>query len=150
MKSFKKFLDEGRYVYHTTFTKNVRAIKSKGLVPLQTSNWVKTGSPKVRYNEDGGIFAFADPEDAWKWAFKQEFEFNKPVSIIRMKKTKQWTKDPSQDIGLTMGKGDALKSIEMVKPSDIKDTFQMKDFSNPSKLGISQKEWIKGIVKKLK
>lgn len=150
MKTLSHLLTEAsfKYYYHVTFKKNVAKIKSKGLNPMQTSNWAKGDGQ--RYNEQGGVFAFQHPEDAWKWAFKMNWDFKKPISIVRIKKSKSWEKDPSADINLQMGKGDALQSISAISKSDIKDVFDFDDFGTPAGLGISQQEWIKGIVDKLK
>ena len=137
-----------RYVYHVTFTKNVKNIMSQGLKPFQTSNWSK-GPGGDRYNEEGGVFAFEHPEDAFKWAFKQKFAFKKPVSIIKMKRGNTWEVDPSQDISLQMGKGKALRSIAAVKAGDMIEAFDFDDFGTPGDLGISQQDWIKGIIDKL-
>lgn len=137
-----------QYVYHVTFTDHVPSIMKGGLKPLQTSNWIKAGTGK-RYNEEGGVFAFAHPEDAFRWAFSQEFDFKKPVSIVKMKRGDSWEKDPSQDIALQMGKGDALRSIAAVPASDIVGVYDYADFGTPMSRGISQQEWIADIIKTL-
>lgn len=145
MKSFTQFLAEakGKYYYHVTFTSKVKKIMREGIKPLQTSNWVK-GMGGDRYNEEGGIFAFEHPFDAARWAFKQNWEFKKPVSIIRIKPTNQWYEDPSEDYSLTSGKGKALKSMEMVKPSDLVDA---KEFKGPADLGTNVAGWEEAVTK---
>ena len=147
MKGFKQFNEaiSKRFVFHVTFTKNARKIMSGGLNPLQTSNWAK-GKEKERYNKQGGVFGFEHPEDAFRWAFKQNYEFKKEVSIIKMKRGKTWEKDPSQDPSLQMGKGKALQSLSAIKPSEMIKSFNLKDFGNPLERGITQDEWIKDIV----
>lgn len=149
MKTLNQLLEakSSKYYYHVTFKKNVKKILSSGLKPLQTSNWAKGDGS--RYNQSGGVFAFEHPEDAWKWAFKMNWEFKKPVSIVRIKKSKSWDVDPSADITLQMGKGKALVSNSAIKSSDTVDAFDFDDFGTPTELGLSQSEWIKGIVKKL-
>lgn len=148
MKTFREYLNEAskQFVYHVTFTKNAKKIMAQGLKQLQTSNW---GKGADRYNTQGGVFAFEHPEDAFKWAFKQQYEFKKPVSIIKMKRSKSWEVDPSEDPMLQMGKGKALQSTSMIKSSDMVQAYEYADFGNPGSLGISQDEWIKGIVKTL-
>jgi len=146
---FREFKTEGaggQSVYHVTFDKHIPKIKQDGLRPLQTSNWAKAGGDEgTRYNEEGGVFAFADPEDAFKWAFKQQFEFKEPVSILRLKRGNSWEKDPSGDIHLQMGKGEALRSIAAVPASDVEGAYSFTDFGNPGN-GVSQQEWIQNSV----
>lgn len=151
MQRFRQYLNEAtskKFVYHVTFTKNAKKIMAQGLKPLQTSNWGK-GADVDRYNTQGGVFAFEHPEDAFRWAFKQNWEFKKPVSIIKMKRGKSWEVDPSEDPTLQMGKGKALQSTSMIKSSDMLQAYEFADFGNPGSLGIPQDEWIKGIVKTL-
>lgn len=136
-----------QYVYHVTFTENVPKIKAKGLIPLQTSNWA-TGDGE-RYNKEGGVFAFAHPEDAYKWAFKTNWEFKKPVSILRFLKTNQWEKDPSADIMLQTGRGDALRSMSAIGPESFVDEFDFEQFGTPVSKDMDQQEWMQGIVQTL-
>jgi hypothetical protein len=56
---------KGKFLYHVTYTKNIPAIKEKGLLPFQTTNW-KTGKGE-RYGE-GEVYAFEHPQDAVRWA----------------------------------------------------------------------------------
>ena len=137
-----------KFAYHVTFTKHVPNIMKQGLKPLQTSNW-KKADKEGRYNEDGGVFAFADPNDAFKWAFKQNWDFKKPVSIIKMKKTDTWDIDPSEDIELQMGEGDALRSMKAVPASEMIEAFDFEDFKTPAELDLTQAEWLEGIIDKL-
>jgi len=136
----------GQNVYHVTFSKHVPGITKGGLRPLQPSNWVKKGDPTKRYNEEGGVFAFADPLDAFKWAFVQQTDLKQPVSIITFRRGNTWEKDPSADIQLTMGQGDALRSMSAVPPGDILYVNAFDDFSNPMELQIPQGEWFQRSV----
>lgn len=149
MKRFKQHIEEGKsfkYYYHATFTSTVDKIKSKGLQPFNTSNWVK-GDGK-RYNEYAGVYAFQHPEDCFMWALKMEWDFKKPISIVRIKKSNKWEKDPSEDIHLQMGKGDAMMA-KGVPANHIVDAFRLEDFGKPGTLGISQAEWLKRVMKGL-
>ena len=97
------------YLYHVTFTKNVSNILKKGLIQFQPSNWV-TGDGDTRYNDEAGLFAFENSEDAVNWANKTQFDFSdKDVSIIRINPSKLWHQDPSQDVSLRVGKGRAMR-----------------------------------------
>lgn len=149
MKSFKSFLIEasGKYYYHATFASNANKIKSKGILLLQTSNWVNASGN--RYNEDGGIFAFEHPVDAYRWAFKMSFEHKKPVVIIKIKKSDQWFQDPSTDITLQMGMGKALKSQEPVFPKDIVGVVKLEDIPTVKDAAGDQEKWSKMVIKKL-
>lgn len=134
MKSFRQHLVEKtelfKYYYHVTLKSNVASIKKKGIVPFQPSNWVD-GNGK-RYNEEyAGVYAFSHPEDAFKWAFKMNWDFKKPTSIIRIKKGESWRRDPSGDIHLRMGKGKAMMSSKAIPSSDIVDSFAQTSFEIP-------------------
>lgn len=129
-------LINSKYIYHVTYTKNVAKIQKQGIKPFHTSNWVKAGTGN-RYNEEGGIFAFEHPEDAWKWAFKMQFmDKSKPISIIKLKKTGEWEKDPSEDLMLQLGKGKSLRSIGATKPADFVAAFSLDELGNPSGEGL--------------
>ena len=136
------------YYYHVTFTSKVPAIMSKGLTLFNTSNWKRAGNGE-RYNQDGGVFAFEHPEDAFRWAFRMNYDFDKPTSIVRIRPISDWGADPSQDIHLQMGQGRALRSQNAIPADQIVDSFDLEDFSNPRELGISQPEWVDQIIKKL-
>lgn len=130
MQSYNEYyLNEAisKYVYHVTFTKNVKKIQSSGLKPMQRSNWTKASTNK-RYNEEGGVFGFEHPEDSWNWAFNMNWEFKQPISIIRLRRTKDWEIDPSQDINLTMGKGKALRSRNAISATNFIDSFNLNDY----------------------
>jgi len=146
MKIKELYESAGQNVYHVTFDKHLPSITKGGIKPLQTSNWAKaSGDEGTRYNEEGGIFAFADPVDAFKWAFRQEYEFKEPVSIVRLRRGSNWEKDPSGDITLQMGQGDALRSMSAVSPSDIEGVYSFKELGVPGN-GVSQAEWIQNSV----
>ena len=150
MKIIELFESIGQNVYHVTFDRHLSSITKDGIKPLQTSNWSKASSPGERYNEEGGIFAFADPEDAFKWAFVQGFEHKQPVSIITLKRGDNWEKDPSGDIALTMGKGEALRSMGSVPPTDIIKVNSFESFGVPGDFKVSQQEWIQQSVDKIR
>lgn len=143
--------NEDKYLYHVTFTKNVPKIKAKGLLQLQPSNWIR-GEGGKRYNEDAGIFAFTHPEDAWRWAFKMQWDMDdKDISIVRINIGGDWHDDPAEDPMLALSnKGKAVRTHDRVAPEDVIDSFNFDDFGNPRDLGISQDEWKAQIVKKLR
>ena len=66
-----------------------------------------------------------------------------------MKRSKSWEIDPSEDIVLQTGKGKALRSRAAIKSNEILDSFDFDDFGTPGEVGLSQGDWIKGIVNKL-
>lgn len=152
MKLATLFENKDKYLYHVTFTKNVSKIKDKGLLQLQPSNWVSRGDQDKRYNEDAGIFAFTHPEDAWRWAFKMQWDMtDKDISIVRINIGDHWHDDPAQDPMLASSlKGKALRSHIRVNPKDVIDSFRLDDFGDPQSLKIGQQQWIAGIVKKLR
>lgn len=142
---------DSQYLFHVTYTKNIPNIKKKGLIQFQPSNWVKGDSSGTRYNEDAGIFAFTNPEDAAKWAFKMRWDMpDKDISIVRLQFDDVWGDDPSQDPILALtSKGRAVRSLQNISAEKIIDSFAFDDFGNPMKLGLSQEEWLNKISKTL-
>jgi hypothetical protein len=114
-------------LYHITPTDKVPSIKAKGILPLQTSNWVK-GDDGERYGE-GEIFAMDNAEDAVRWAAKMDWEFNKgmgtgKISIISFTPgAEKWKRDTSDPISQAANKGKWLKAIGSVKPEQIGNSF---------------------------
>ena len=143
--------DMPKYLYHATFTKNVPSIKQKGLLQFQPSLWIK-GPGGSRYNEDAGIFAFDDPEDALNWAGKMEWEFrdkDKDISIVRIAMEDIWGDDPADDPFVSR-RGKALRSGANIKADKIIDAISMDDLGKPGDLGISRDEWLAQVTPKLR
>ena len=96
-KAAKKY---GDYLYHITPTKNIDAIKKRGLSPIETSNYLKaTGS---RYQEEPRVFAWTNPVDAMHFLNRMHGPFGADnmdeFSLIRIKKRKgKWEKDLALD-----------------------------------------------------
>ena len=114
-----------QFVYHVTQTKSVPNIKNKGLIPMQPSNWVTSGS-KSQLGE-GKLYSFANMEDAVRWAAKMDYDkFKKwgtgKISIIKIKKTGEWVVDTNDPLGQASKKGDWLKRSATIKPEDIQDS----------------------------
>ena len=113
----------GKTLYHVTPTDKVPSIKAKGILPLQTSNWVK-GPEGERYGE-GDIYAIDNPADAIRWASKMDWEFNKgmgtgKISIVVFKSGKEkWKTDAADPMSQAMNVGKWLKAIGSVKPEQI-------------------------------
>ena len=117
--------NKGKYLYHVTNTDKVDSIKEKGIVPLQTSNWVQAGN-KERYGK-GEIFTFEDPADAVRWATKMDWEFNKDtssgkISIVRIKNSGDWTIDDADPMSQLGSRGNWLKSVSRVESKDVVDS----------------------------
>ena len=144
--------DMPKYLYHATFTKNVPNIKQKGLLQFQPSLWIK-GPGGSRYNEEAGIFAFDDPEDALNWAGKMAWEFrdtDKDISIIRIDMEDEiWDDDPAED-PFVANKGRALRSGADIKADRIVDAIRVDDLGKPGDLGISRDEWLAQVTPKLR
>jgi hypothetical protein len=114
----------GRLLYHVTHTNMVSTIQAKGILPLQTSNWVR-GSGK-RYG-NGEIFACEHPKDAIRWGAKMDWEFNTEigsgkVSIITFRDDGNWETDVSDPVSQAGNFGKWLKKNSRVKPTDILQT----------------------------
>ena len=124
---FKQFLLETNgFLYHVTLSKNVDKIKKKGILPLQTSNWVQAGNKK-RYG-DGSIFAFEHKKDAIRWAARWDWDLNKKmgtgdVSILTFESPiSDWSEDTADPLGQAGKSGKWLKRKEMVPVSAIKSS----------------------------
>jgi len=111
-------------LYHVTLTKHLDKIKKKGILPLQTSNWVQAGS-KERYGK-GEIFAFTSLKDAKRWALKWDWDVSKSmgsgkISIITFTDdASKWKVDEADPIGQAMNAGKWLKKDGHVPPDQIK------------------------------
>jgi len=137
-----------QFVYHVTFSEDVASIKKKGLLPIAPhgkTNWTKRDGD--RYQEEPSVYAFRDPEDAYRWAFKQNWDFKQDTAIVRIKNTEQWHRDPSEDINLKMGKGEALRSMDRVPPEDVGGSVEFADFKNPMELDMKQDEFMDRVIK---
>lgn len=111
-------------LYHVTYTDRVAKIKSQGILPMQTTNWVRQGDGK-RYGE-GDVFAFTDLIDAIRWAGKMDWDFNKSmgtgkISIVKFapNKSNKWKKDIADPLSQASSNGSWLKMPGKVEPSQI-------------------------------
>lgn len=151
----KKNVNEGLedlpdVLFHVTFTKNVDNIKKKGLEQFHPSNWVK-GPGGSRYNEDAGVFAFDNPEDAINWASKMRFDHKQtPISIVRLTIDPDnpiWDEDPAQDpIMRATLKGRALKSSQNINAERIVDAVDFTDLGTPGSHDMDRDEWIEKVA----
>ena len=111
-------------LYHVTTKANAAKIMQKGILPMQTSNWVYAGN-KERYG-DGNVFAFTHKQDAARWAAKMDWEFNKKmgsgqVCIIEFTTdAAQWRTDTADPIGQAGSAGNWLKLDGGIPPEQIK------------------------------
>ena len=114
---------KAKVLYHVTQTAKVSQIKTKGILPLQPSNWVKTEDGE-RYGE-GEIFAMDNASDAVRWAAKMDWEFNQQmgtgkISIIAFRPGKEkWQIDDADPMSQAANKGHWLKAIGAIKPEQI-------------------------------
>lgn len=121
--------DVGVPFYHVAQTKNVKNIQAKGILPMQTSNWVQAGN-KERYG-DGSIFAFEHMADAARWAAKWDWELSKmigsgKVSVITFKDDPaNWEEDVADPLGQAGAKGKWLKKHGSVSPKNIQGVTAM-------------------------
>lgn len=111
-------------LYHVTLTKHVPSIQKKGLLPMQTSNWVKAADKK-RYG-NGEIYTFEHLADAVRWAAKWDYELTKKlgsgdVSILTLKSDADWDVDDADPISQASGKGRWFKLAGKIDPEAITD-----------------------------
>jgi len=111
--------------YHVTQTNNVGKIKKNGIIPFQTSNWIKgTGE---RYG-NGEVFVFEKLKDAIRWSGKMDWEQNKEmgtgkISVVEVKDTSDWDTDSADPLGQAASDGKWLKRMKAVSPDDIGKSF---------------------------
>src|SRR5271170_1949075 len=109
--------------YHVTQTAKVPKIKQEGIVPLQSSNWVK-GKGGDRYGE-GEIYACDNLRDAVRWGAKMDWDFNHEmgsgkISIIAFEAgNAKWEVDENDPIQQMQNKGHWMKLVGNVKPAQI-------------------------------
>jgi hypothetical protein len=118
---FEEKESKEKYLYHVTYTNKVSSIKRKGILPLQTSNWVK--GDQSRYGE-GEIFAFENMTDSVRWAAKMDWEFSHnigtgKISVIRIKNSGGWIIDNNDPVSQAGRKGDWVKKWGKVSPTEI-------------------------------
>lgn len=113
-----EFASEGTTLYHVTHSSNAKNIQSKGLLPMQTSNWVK-GEGGERYGQ-GEIYSFEKPEDAVRWGAKMDWSFNHEtgsgkVSVVPIIVGKEkWVLDNNDPLGHAVSMGKWFKTIGKV------------------------------------
>lgn len=101
------------YVYHVTYTDKLNSIKKKGLLPMQTSNWVKRGD-QSRYGS-GEVYAFENKSDAVRWAAKMDWSFNHQtgsgkISVVKVKKGNvAWDEDNNDPLSQASSDGKWFK-----------------------------------------
>jgi len=111
-----------RTYYHVTTEKNAKKIATKGIIPLQPSNWVRAVDRK-RYGK-GEIFAFDNQIDAMRWGSRMDWEFNKEMGsgkivIVEFTDDAGWEVDDADPLGQAGKKGNWLKRFGSVDPKQI-------------------------------
>jgi hypothetical protein len=109
-------------IYHVTHTDRLPKIRKSGLLPMQTSNWVKAANNE-RYGA-GEVFAFTNKQDAIRWAARMDWEFNKgmgtgKVSILTMRQEGDWEDDTADPLSQAGNQGKWIKRIGKVSPENI-------------------------------
>lgn len=113
-------------LYHCTLTKYVPKILKKGILLMQRSNWVVSGTGE-RYG-GGYIFAFDNYKDAVTWAMKWDWNLNDnfgtgQISIVEfLANPEDWSEDDSDPLTRYSYRGKWLKSNKRVPPEDITNT----------------------------
>lgn len=111
-------------LYHVTLAENLPKIQKQGIKPQKKSLW--TGSLGQKLSKEGAIYAFDVFDDAARWAFKTEFDTQKPVAILEFEPhPTSWIQD--QHWQGQMGKGWWLMSYRPVKPAEIKYVIELDD-----------------------
>ena len=110
--------------YHVTQTAKIPKIKEKGIIPLQSSNWVQGDKGGERYGE-GEIYACDNLRDAVRWGAKMDWDFNHEmgsgkISIIAFDAgDAKWEVDENDPIQQMQNKGHWMKLVGHVKPAQI-------------------------------
>ena len=115
-------------LYHVTTTANAEKIRHKGILPLQTSNWVK-GSPDGERYGAGEIFAFEHKSDAVRWAGKMDWDFNQAfgtgkISIVEfLADDDSWNIDTADPLGQVGAAGKWFKRRKHVAAGLIQNIY---------------------------
>jgi hypothetical protein len=112
-------------IYHVTHTDRIPKIRKSGLLPMQTSNWVKAAN-KERYGS-GEVFAFTDKRDAIRWGARMDWEFNKSmgtgkISILTMRQEGDWDIDDADPLSQAGNAGKWIKTMGSIRPENILET----------------------------
>jgi hypothetical protein len=116
-------------LYHCTLTKHVKSIEKKGILILQTSNWVKAGD-QSRYG-GGYIFAFTALKDAYRWALKWDWSISSKmgsgkISIIEFAgDPATWEIDDADPFSQALNQGQWLKKVGCISRSEIQRSFRV-------------------------
>jgi hypothetical protein len=121
-------------MYHVTFTKYVQSIRRHGLrIMARPTNWVRQTSGE-RY---GGrhIYAFEHPDDAMRWAAKQDWDYHKQtgsgkIAIVCFERgDEQWEVDGADPLFHHRSKGRWMRCATVVGPKQITSVkiFSQKD-----------------------
>lgn len=129
MKTFRRFLTEATTttLYHVTLTKTLPALYAKGIMLLQTSNWVQASSGQ-RYG-GGNIFAFTNKNDAIRWAAKWDWDLHSKmgsgkISVIEFSASpNDWKVDSADPLSQASNQGKWVKSEKSVKADSITTSF---------------------------
>jgi hypothetical protein len=145
-------------LYHVTHTKHIPRIQKHGLLPMQTSNWVKAGD-KERYGK-GEVYTFTHKDDAHQWAGRMDWAHHQKlgsgnISIVTMRKPEghKFSVDKNDPLSQAGQKGKWLKTDAAIHPKHIVGVEKYA----PKKMGESvesdlNSQWIysQGIVTKKK
>ena len=113
---------ENSSVWHVTLDKNWQKIQTEGLRPMQTSNFVKSGSGE-RYGS-GEIYSFSNFDDAVRMAARLDWINNQTfgsgnIKILELKDNKGWEIDDNDPLTQSSRKGDWLKKMAAIDRSKI-------------------------------
>jgi hypothetical protein len=114
----------GNFQYHVTKTENVDKIKKHGIVPFQTTNWIKQGD-KTRHGT-GEIYSFEHIQDALRWAAKWDWDLHAKfgsgnISIVKFKGGDDWEAESNSPLEQSGASGKWLKRMKSVSAEDIID-----------------------------
>lgn len=115
---------DDQHIYHVTHTKHVAKIQKHGILPMQTSNWIKAGD-KDRYG-GGEVYAFTHKADAHAWAGRMEWAHHQTlgsgkISIITAKRPhdREFEVDHNDPLSQAGKRGDWLKTKGSIAPHHI-------------------------------
>lgn len=117
-------MSDSELLYHVTHTKHIPRIQKHGLLPMQTSNWVKAGD-KERYGK-GEVYTFTHKADAHQWAGRMDWAHHQKlgsgnISIVTMRKPKghKFSVDKNDPLSQAGQKGKWLKTKGAIAPHHI-------------------------------
>jgi hypothetical protein len=110
------------YHYHATFASRLGSIRRRGLLPGRRRNWRNHfGAAQGRADR---IYLCGTFDAAARWAFKMEYDLERPVVVVRLRNVRGLEPDPHVQSQLN-GNGQWFMTGVPVPPEDVVGDWPM-------------------------